>query len=438
MDFFAEEVYLDKSMRKMHEANGYKFLTIPRRVGFDRIRVVLGIKEIDWSKLANAIQREKELHMDALTVKQTVSSEQALLICNGKQPLPWVSDIMIRFSNFTLSINRGNGRSNHDICSLEVFISPLKDYEYLGNFSNNSCEEEKAYVKKLMQKIGENYGIFFEDNYAGLRQMEINVNYKMKRGIVGAIEMLGSYQAKLDRFTHSEYKENGGKNYFANKETLWRTILDGMTPTGLVSTSNDKIVKIYDKRKETIYSYNKSSKDGTKIKELSTMCRVEYTLKRKEVIEQYCNKKSNLFEFTQEDIEGAFRKLSVELLEQPIKEYYSEIDNAFARYLENIDITKDKKWRERLFNRMTEIVNNYGAGIYTVTEEKIRSFTSYMPAKTIKSNARRTANLTIKVFKELGNRSIRVVQGEEEYKAVLKWLCELQGEEKQEIYVLYE
>lgn len=438
MDFFAEEVFLDKSMRKIHEANGYKFLTIPMRVGFDRIRVVLDIKEIDWDKLANAMEREKELHMDALTVKQTVNSEQALLICNGKQPLPWVSDIMIRFSNFTLSINRGNGRSNHDICSLEVFISPLKGYEYLGNFSNNSCEEEQSYVRELIQKIGENYGIYFIKDYADLRQMELNINFKMKRGIVGAIETLGAYQAKLNGFTHSEYKENGGESYLANKETLWRTILSGVFPTGLVSTSTNRIVKIYDKSRETIYSNNKKTKSDVIIKELSKMCRIEYTVKRKEIIGQYCNKKSNLFELTQEDIEGAFRKLSEELLAIPIKDYYREIDDAFAKYLENLDITKDRKWREKFFSRIVEKVNSYGAGIYIVTEDDIYSATSHMSAKTVTSNAKRTANLTIRVFKDMGNKSIRVVQGEKEYKAVLEWLCGIKGEEEQEIYVLCE
>lgn len=402
MDFFAEEIFLDKSVRWSYEKKNYKFLTIPRRVGFDRIRTVLEIKEIDWNKLANAIEREKELHTEALTVKQTVSSEQALKICNGLQPLPWVSDITVRFSNFTLSINRGNGRSNHDICSFEVFLCPMKGYEFLGNFSNNSCKEEQNYVKELMRKISENYGIYFDENYAGLRCVEINVNYKMKHGIEGAIENLGAYQAKLDGFRHSEYKESGGKNYLVNKETLWRMIVGGTFPTGLASTSRDKEIKIYDKTRESIYSYNKSSKDGTEIKDLSTMCRIEYTLKRKEVIEQYCNKKSNLFDLTQEDIEKAFRALSKDLLEKPIKAYYDEIDNAFAKYLENADITKDKKWREHFVDRMKDIVSEDGAGIYFITEDDIRSCTSHMSAKTIKSNAKRTANYTIDAFKKMG------------------------------------
>lgn len=51
-----------------------------------------------------------------------------------------------------------------------------------------------------------------------------------------------------------------------------------------------------------------------------------------------------------------------------------------------------------------------------------------------------SAQLTIlsTLLKRWGGKSIRVTQGEKEYKAVLEWLCNIKGEEEQEIYVLCE
>lgn len=436
MGIFADQVYLDKTAWGFMELEGYELFKIPRRVGIDKIKVVLNIKEINWERLEKAVKAEKELGVQIMKIQSTSGAEDSLRICDGTGPYPWVREILIPLSNKRLSIRRGRF-GDKDECTFEVCICPLAGFEYLGNISNNSCEEEKEYMRQRLKEIEEAYGIYFVEGYAGIRHMELNVNFLPQFGMDGLVKRIGPYQAKLTGFLHSTYRTHSEENAIVNREALWKKKLTGMRVTSLVSRSKTRDIDIYDKKEEIIREYDKDWKEGDpRIHKLSALCRIEFTLHRKETIEAYCNKKSNLFELTQEDIENAFKKLATKLLKEPIEGYYREVDDAIEKYFERIDV-KDRKWREHLLGDIKELVRGYGVGAYNITKEEIQLYTTYIQAKSVSKNSSRMAKQTIKLFEKYGGKDILLTEKEKEYKKVLEWLCNIDGEEEQELFVLY-
>lgn len=436
MKLFRADLSKENSLIPMFEHLGYKRVNVPRRVGFDRIKIGLSVKSIDWDMLYNRSQVEKNFKHKSVSVNETVKGEQALNICNGLDPLPWVSSIRVTINSSVLTIRKCNIPSRNDICNFEIYIKPFQGHEILGNLSNNSCEEEQSYVKELMQVVAKEYGIHFEEGYSVLREVEINVTMKINRkedGLIGPVEILGPVLTMLENFTSSRYGVPG-KNRILNRGNLFVHDLPGVQDTSINAVSSTRKVKLYDKTFETKESNN--SKKNKQITFMENLCRLEYIISKREEIAVYFRGKTNLFDMTQDDLNYAFRKLTRVLLKEPLEEYYRDFDNAVEEYFKRINI-HNRKWRLELIRDLLLAVHNSRVGYYNMTEEELRHYVTVMNAASVTAHGARIASGIKNEIQKLDGRAIKVTKGKKEYIPLINWLCNIDGEEEQYIYYLY-
>lgn len=411
-------------------------VNVPRRVGFDRIVLTLSVESIEWGVLNKKLQDEKAYQHHSVSVNKTSDAEQALSICNGLEPLPWVSSVRVVIDTNVLSIRKCNIPGREDICLFEIHIKPLSGYEYLGNISNNTCEEEQNHVKELMYVIKEEYGIHFREGYSVLRDVEINVNMKINRKeehFIGPIEILGPYQSALKGFNVSRFGISG-EIKFTKSESDFNRDLPGVQYTSANATSATRIIKLYDKAYETQDNINR--KEERQINYIENLCRLEYELIKKEEISVYFCGKTNLFDLTQEDVENAFRELTNELIKKPLDMYYHIYDKAIEDYFEQIDINKPG-WRRDLIMDIAKALDKSRIGYYNITDEELRYNVSLIKAPSVKAHGARISASLKNEIKKLDGSFIRVTEGQKEYIPLVNWLCGIDREEAQKVFFKY-
>ncbi|NLB79361.1 MAG: hypothetical protein GX796_11150 [Clostridiaceae bacterium] len=430
------KIFKEDSSKESSEYGKLDCVNIPRRVGFDRIVLSLSVESIDWGVLNKKLQDEKTYQHRSVSVNNTSDAEQALSICNGSDPLPWVSSVRVTINTNVLSIRKCNIPGREDICLFEIHIKPITGYEYLGNISNNTCEEEKNLVKELMMVIKGEYGICFREGYSVLREAEININMKINREeehLIGPLEILGPYQSTIKGFYVSRFGIPE-----ENKPTISESDLcdlPGVQVTSAKAESATRIIKLYDKAYETQSKID--IKEKRQITYIENLCRLEYVIKKKEEIEVYFRGKTNLFDLTQEDVEYAYRKLTKELMKKPLDEYYHKYDKAIEDCFEHIDIIK-MGWRNDLIWKIVKALNKKNVNYYNVTDEELRFWVSLIKAPSVKAHGARISSSIKKEIDKLDGCFIRVTKGEKEYIPLINWLCGIDREEEQKVFFKYE
>lgn len=252
--------------------------------------------------------------------------------------------------------------------------------------------------------------------------------------LIGPIEILGPYQSMLKGFIVSRFGIPG-ENKLTKRESDFIRDLPGVQDTSANATSATRIIKLYDKAYETQSNIN--PKEERQITYIENLCRLEYVIKKKEEIAVYFRDKINLFDFTQEDVEYAFRKLTKELMKKSLDMYYHKYDKAIEDYFKQIDINKPE-WRKDLIMDIVKAVGNSRVVYYNITDEELRDYVSLIKAPSVKAHGARISSSLKKEIHKLGGCFIRVTEGEKEYIPLIKWLCGISGDEEQKVFFKYE
>ncbi len=334
-----------------------------------------------------------------------------------------------------MTVKKCNLPGRKDICILEVFIPPLKNHEILGNIHNMTCDMEQTHVLELICQI-ERYGIYLRKDKADIREAEINVNIYLTahdHSFRDALEIIRPFRLCLPRFKDDDRAEADSKNTVALGHGFeWSTDTDirKRKKTSFTSSSRSIIIKVYDKSAEII------SKSKGEITFISPITRIEFLIKDKNEIPIYLNKKENLFDMQQEDVEFAFHKLSNIFIKAPLDVYYKKMNKVIEEYFERIDVAM-YAWRKNTVTELDNIIKKMDS-FMIIPESELSRYVSYIPAKSIKKNRSRIVKSLIEEFHYRNASCVRITPTDT-YNELMEWMCSLTGSDAQNImYVLEE
>ena len=421
-------------LMQMLDPDHSRSVDLPRQIGFDRIIIASEVMSISWDVFEKALAAETT-GARTIYAYECRTQEKILAICKGEPQKRWYSSIQIRIASNTLSLRKCNLPNCRDICRFEICIPPIHGHEVLGNISNLSCEEEQSRVLSMMDAV-ERYGIHLNRKIADIKEVELNVNLYLTAyhyDFRDALEIIRPYRQCLDGFTYSDYSQSVERKQVIHGELPqtrypWSMHIDvpKQERTAFNATSSSRIIKVYDKSAETV-----AKADGA-LAFISPITRIEFVLKDAKEVPIYFNRKTNLFDMTQTDVEDAFHKLSARLIREPLNQFYRNWNQALEKYFERVDIRR-YSWRKNLVMELDKMLKEEeGFLIITITE--LSRYVSLIPAPSVhKNRARITKSLQNEI--RLHASCIRVTETDV-YEELMDWLCNLKGQEEQNI--LYE
>lgn len=425
---------------------------VPRKVGFDRIKVSMRVLYVDFSVLNIVLSSESGLAEKTLSVTSCRDDAKILRVCEGEPEDNWYSSIRIRNGASSFNMRRCNIEGASDICIYEVCIPPLEGHEVLGNISNLSCTEMQDRVRYLMEDL-ERYGIYVDREIAILKSAELNINVYMTaqhHGFMDVIEILGPYRHGLEKFGFSDFSEKEKDRKYGmwsnNAKQLW-SLDTGVTKRRRTS-SNSQIgsikIKIYDKSRETekkLYDKELEERKRNRVRDytrptaelsvISPLTRIEFLIDAPNQVRNYFQKE-NLFDMTQQDILAVWTKLADKFIIKPLLIYYRKMDYAFEQYFKGIDIQK-KGWRSRTVMDLDRIIKEMD-DYFIITQEALGRYVSCIPGKTIKTNK---AKIVKSLCEEFKNAACILITEEDVVDIITKWLRDRTIIEPQNIIYYY-
>ena len=412
---------------------------VPRRVGFDYIKVGSILRKIDFELLCKELTRNDELiekgrRRKVLTARECRSEEKMLQACKNADEKYRFSSIRVNLPNFdSLVIRKCNLSDRSDICVFEIHV-PIteKDNKNFGNINNMLCEDEKVYVRNRMKEV-EKYGLYLDLDIANIREVEINVNASIlgkHNDLRDMAEMLEPAKMFLGNFIGSEYSGNGCSrrrkplicsDFISNKKNSVKIDIAPPKKTSFNTISSSIICKVYDKSAD-IQNELKNHIDTT-----SQLTRIEFVIKDSKEVYVYFNQKTNLFEMNQDDVENAFHKLSDKFIRKPLNKYYDKWNLALEKYFENVDINKPG-WKKTVVMELDKVVKQEFESLI-IPRSELSRYVSYIKADSIKKNRARIVNDLEEEFR-LYAACIRIAKTDI-CKEITDWLCSIEGEEEQ-------
>lgn len=242
----------------------------------------------------------------------------------------------------------------NEIYQLEIKVRPDDLYPEMGNFDNYTYEEMRLRITEAITELEEIFGIYANDDVT-LHKVELNNTFSFPYPFNDIKRPLQFYQRYINR--------NGAKFnsavYIHEKNS--ERILSGedaniLSVSGLSSTANNIVVKIYDKGYET--EQTGSTKGGRlTINNPQGGCfvRLEFTLKKGAIPDHFrCifpkdsseyndrERKYSIQELSQQKIEKVFQKLVEDYFEESYEKYARDSYLKIEQLLMSIDFSKRK------------------------------------------------------------------------------------------------
>ena len=150
------------------------------------------------------------------------------------------------------------------------------------------------------------------------------------------------------------------------------------------------------------------------------MIRVEFEInKPKEIEKKFGN--TNLFALKQDDLNKVFSSMATELIKKPLKKYYHEMDIAFDKYFEKLDIVGHRSsWRKQVLVDLGNLVEETD-GYLVIPYEDLRRYVKSINAPSIYKNCARITKELAKAFNDSQATGIRVTS-EDIVELIVEWL----------------
>ncbi len=429
MGLFNDEIKLREKVIADSSGVESKTVSIPRWVGFDRIKVSPIVKAVDWNVFEAAYEKDKNEINHLMIVHPCRSKDLSLELSRTEKKEHWYSyiHIIIGTNNFIMKHPSLPNRRGDDI-TFDVCVPSIEGHECLGNVKNQTVDEKKNHVLQLFDVLQSRYGIVCDRRIAIMRDVELNVNFVLS-GEYGdfrdVVRRLSMYQTSLKNFKNVTYTKSGKDKIYKSADTFESIVPTNKTNT-LESVSKTRVLKIYDKSEEIIDNYKKKNSGFSLM--VDHISRIEIELKKKEEIKCYFEKKDNLFDLDQLGIEMAFTRFVEKFLTLPIKQYYKEMDESIEKLFKAIKIN-EYAWKQGLIN---DIISTLGGIFYEFLEEDLKSFVSLIPAPSVISNrARIIKQLTNEIRKNEG-RAISIVS-KRSHEELMDWLTDIKKEGEEQI-----
>ncbi|MCR5767937.1 MAG: hypothetical protein K6G45_05540 [Lachnospiraceae bacterium] len=414
-----------------HAGIEWESVSVPRRIGFDRIKISPRVTGINWPVFERAWAKEKSKnthHMMSAHLSGDV--DQALVICKAEKRERWYSYIRICVDRCVFVIRHSSlpGRLTDD-CVFEIFVPLMRGKEFLGNLKNQSCSEKQDHVRTLFRKLHRKYGIICSEELACMRDIELNVSICLNgwRGTFkDPVEWLQGYQSTIQGFTCNSFTKSSSTLLLNGCDTDFEETVPDSRKISFAAVSKTRIMKVYDKTYELKKEYKRTVKDDTEL-DMDEVTRIEVQVLKRDEIFMYL-KKDNFFALTQNDIEEAFTSFLRRHLAEPLNEYYREMDRAMEKYFGSIDM-HNRAWKYLLYRDLLSVISDR---YYEIIQDDLRRWITYINGKSVKGNGARIFKSLVEMFKENEERAIRLVD-KRSHEALIEWLVNLTGEQKQMI-----
>ncbi len=355
----------------------YNVLYLPERIGFDRAQFAVDITEFNYETFKAAkecLQSQSYGDLPRIVVEyidEDDDNEQTV-----KLPLPNSINKFRKIEitldkHTTLLIEKNNSTLQEegirrDIYLLKTTVPAPREYPYLGNICNCSCETMKHRVSLVIWKLKKYFGICIEPETVRLNDVEINLTFRQGCKFDDLMQAISYYQLYANaNYTTTKYQmPEEAEIYFCNdysdcatKEEYDRKRRFNMQRckrikcTGFMTKAETVVVKIYDKAEETKI-YAKKQGVTLEFEGNEALVRLEFKIKNQIQLVRYFpsrdNKNVYLSDLTQKALENTYKELAERFFVYAYEKYAEDSIKTLKNIIRNVTTEHGKKWRQKI------------------------------------------------------------------------------------------
>ncbi len=370
--------FINSAWHEAYEKN-FRLYFLREQIGFDRAQFNVDILSVDVNKLMDARERLKGRNyyeLPRIIVEYVDPDDETdlplvLPMCNNK-----FKKIEITLSHnvaFLFQRNNSplenNGRRKNDIYLLKTTVAPSTGHEVLGNIGNYNYDEMGLVIQKAVMDLYELTGIEVNPATIRLNDVELNLTFRQNCDFNELMRSVSYYQNYIRKgYVTKEFKvQDEGIVHFCTDMTDCKTVdlykkkkrriehkYSKMKTTGFTTSSQSVIVKLYDKKEETI-AYANSQGYDLKIEGDEAIIRLEFRIRNRDQLKRYFYVKEDdesvyFWNLSQEKIEETYKNLVDIFFKKTYEEgYFPESINALIGIVSALDTTeKGGKWKQKL------------------------------------------------------------------------------------------
>ena len=204
-------------------------------------------------------------------------------------------------------------KKKSDIYLLKTTVVPHPFYVFLGNIDNYSYEEMNKVVLDAIHDLYDLTGIVVEYDKIRLNDVELNLTFRQECDFNDLMRSVSYYQLYTRKgYVTREFRTSdaGIVSYLGSNSRNIREKYNRMKVTGYTTASQSVIIKLYDKKAETI-AYANSQKFDLRI-EGNSIVRLEFEIRNPDQLKRYFNtgdKPVYIKDLSQEKIESVYKNL---------------------------------------------------------------------------------------------------------------------------------
>lgn len=395
--------------KELYGEKAFRYFELREKVGFDRAQFNVDITSIDVDKLlaAQNKSRSQSYHLLPRIVIERIDPEDKedlpLRLPLENHDFKKIEVTLSHHVTFLFQRNNSpielNGVRKRDIYLLKTTVEPISGHEVLGNIRNYDYDEMGEVIQKAIVDLEDLTGIVIDRNSVRLNDVELNLTFRQNCKFDELMRSVSYYQNYTRKgYTTKEFKaaDEGivhfcvdmsdcyTKDLFTKKRKKIERQYSRMKTTGFVTSSKSIIVKLYDKKEETMAYAAAHGYDLKFEGEDEAIIRLEFRIKNSGQLQNY---------FETDDRPVYFRKLSQERLEETYidlvnsffkhtyeKEYVPESTNALIAIISKLNTSvKGGRWKEGLVKTILSQEVWQKSTPALLTEKDIASVLQYNP-----------------------------------------------------------
>ena len=359
----------------------FRLYYLCEQVGFDRVQLNVRIVSIDVNKLMRAKQVLQGSDYKTLPrividyVNPDDINDFPIVLPLREHNFKKIEVTLSHYIHFVFQRNNSPldvlGQRKSDIYLLKVTVEPQSDHEILGNIGNYSYEELCCVVKQAIIDLYNLTGIEVDSRNVRLNDVELNLTYRQNCDFNDLMRSVSYYQHYTrKRYVTREYKASDEEmvhfcvdmgdcvteDQIAKKKRRIRDRYSRMRTTGFTTSSQSVILKLYDKKAETI-AYAKSQGYDLKIEGDESIIRLEFCIRNRDQLRRYFgtgDKDVNLWNLSQESIEKTYINLVDKFFKKTYEErYVPESIDALSGIISSLDTSgKGGRWKQTLIKEI--------------------------------------------------------------------------------------